>query len=320
MDKADMDRKKPVITVVGSFAVGLTMRVPRFPVAGETLMGTDFDMGPGGKGSNQAVCAARLGAESHLVARVGKDSFAQIALDLYRREGVDTRHVLQQAGRNTGVGFIVLNEAGQNQIVIDPGANDLLSAADVDEAGDILRRSRVVLSVMEIKAETAGYAMAAGKKHGAVAILNPAPAVPLGAEVLSYVDVLTPNESELRILSGLDPDDPTDTLELARGLQQKGVRTVVVTRGEDGALIVNESGDTENIPGYPVEVVDTTGAGDAFNAALAVFLAEGRSLGEAVRIATFAGALTCTKLGVIPGLPFRDDIERILEAEGMSGS
>jgi ribokinase len=162
--------------------------------------------------------------------------------------------------------------------------------------------------------------MAAGKKHGAVTILNPAPAAPLDAAVLSLIDILTPNESELRILSGLDPDDPTETLELARALQEKGVGTVVVTRGENGALIVDESGEAESIPGYPVEVVDTTGAGDAFNAALAVFLAEGRSLVDAVRIATFAGALTCTKLGVIPGLPFREDIERIRKAERMGGS
>jgi ribokinase len=315
-----MDREKPVITVVGSFAVGLTMRVPRFPVAGETLIGSDFDMGPGGKGSNQAVCCARLGAESHLVARLGDDFFAPIALDLYRREAVGVRNVRKQGETSTGVGFIVLDEAGQNQIVIDPGANDLLSEADVDQADDILRTSGVVLSVMEIRPETAGYAMAAGKKHGAVTILNPAPAVPLDAEVLSHVDVLTPNESELRILSGLEPDDRTDTLDLARGLQDKGVGTIVVTRGEEGALVVSESGDTQMIPGYPVEVVDTTGAGDAFNAALAVFLAEGRNLSDAVRIATFAGALTCTKLGVIPGLPFRRDIDKILRDSGMGES
>jgi ribokinase len=303
---------RPIITVVGSFAVGLTLRAPRFPVAGETLIGSDFDMGPGGKGSNQAVGAARLGAESHLVAVIGADSFGEVALELYRREMVDAAHVRRTAERNTGVGFITLNAAGENQIVLDMGANHLLAPQDVERAEDLIAASDAVLSVLEINPATAAHAMALARRHGVISILNPAPAQALGDDLLSAVDVLTPNESELRILSGLAPDDPTGTLELAHRLQRRGVRHLVVTRGSQGALVVGADGATHQVPGASVDVVDTTGAGDAFTSALAVALAEKQPLLEAVRFATIAGALACTRLGVIPALPTRAEVEVLL--------
>lgn len=305
---------RPRITVVGSFAVGLTLRAPRFPVAGETLIGSDFDMGPGGKGSNQAVGAARLGAESHLVAVIGQDLFGDVAVDLYRREGVGTTHLRRAAERNTGVGFIILNAAGENQIVLDMGANHLLSAADVDDAEDLIAGSQAVLTVLEINPATAARAMTLARRHGVISILNPAPARPLGDDVLAAVDVLTPNESELRILAGLAPDDPADTVDLAHALQRRGVRQLVVTRGSQGALVVTTDGATHHIPGVPVSVVDTTGAGDAFTCALGVALAEGQSLLDAVRFATRAGALAVTKLGVIPALPTRPQVETLAAA------
>jgi len=307
-----MSDPHPVITVVGSFAVGLTLRAPRFPVAGETLIGSDFDMGPGGKGSNQAVGAARLGARSHLVAVIGTDLFGEIALELYRREMVDATHVRRTAERNTGVGFITLNAAGENHIVLDMGANHLLTPQDVDSAEDLIATSDAVLSVLEINPATAGHAMAMARRHGVLSILNPAPAVALDDALLASVDVLTPNESELRILSGLAPDDPTDTLTLAHRLQARGVRQLVVTRGSQGALVVDAEGQTHQVPGRPVAVVDTTGAGDAFTCALAVALAEKRPLLEAVRFAAAAGALACTRLGVIPALPARAEVDNLL--------
>lgn len=304
-----MSFSRPRITVVGSFAVGLTLRAPRFPVAGETLIGSDFDMGPGGKGSNQAVGAARLGAESHLVAVIGSDLFGDVAVKLYQAEGVGTAHLRRTGERNTGVGFILLNAAGENEIVLDMGANHLLSPADVDRAEDLIASSQAVLSVLEISPQTAARAMQLARKHGVTSILNPAPAQPLGDEVLSAVDVLTPNESELRILCGLPPDDDTDTLELARRVQQRGVRQVVVTRGSAGALVLGADGTPHVVAGQPVNVVDSTGAGDAFTCALGVALAEGQRLLAAVRFATFCGALACTKLGVIPALPRRGEVE-----------
>jgi ribokinase len=310
-----MKGTRPVVTVVGSFAVGLTLRAPRFPVRGETLIGSDFDMGPGGKGSNQAVGAARLGATSHLVACIGTDSFGEIGVQLYQAEGVRTEHLLRTDARNTGVGFITLDAAGDNHIVLDPGANALLSPAHVDAAAALIAASDVVLAVLEIPPATAGYAMALARRHGATAILNPAPATQLSDAVLREVDVLTPNSGELRILLGLPPDDPTDTLTLAHRLQARGVRTLVVTLGGDGVLIVRADGSAEHVPGVPVDVVDSTGAGDAFNCALGVALAEGQDLSAAVRFATCAGALACTRLAVIPSLPHRAEVERLLAGQ-----
>jgi ribokinase len=298
-----------VITVIGSFAVGLTLRAERFPVAGETLLGTDFDMGPGGKGSNQAVGTARLGADSHLVATVGQDLFGQVAVDLYAEESIGTAHLTQTAEANTGVGFITLNASGENHIVLDMGANELLSPADVDAAEAQIATSDIVMSVLEIRPETAARGLELGRKHGATAILNPAPAQALHDAVLAQVDILTPNQSELRILNGLAPDDPTPTLELARRLQERGVRTLVVTRGAAGATIFGLDGSPTDVPGFSVDVVDTTGAGDAFNSGLAVALGEGLTLPDAVRFANKAGALACTQLGVIPGLAHRAELD-----------
>ncbi len=300
-----MSRARPVITVVGSFAVGITLRVPRFPVPGETLVGTDFDMGPGGKGSNQAVGAARLGAASHLIAAIGPDSFGEIGVNLWEREGVGLEHLRRIPDSYTGVGLITLDPAGNNHIVIDLGANHRLTPEDVDRAEALIAESDVVAAVLEIPPETASRAMELARRHGVTALLNPAPAQPLPDAFLRYPDILTPNESELRVLCGLAPDDPTNTLDLARRLQQRGARNLILTRGARGALIIAESGEVAEVPSVPVDVVDSTGAGDAFNSALAVALAEGKSLVDAVRSATCAGACACTRLGVIPALPTR---------------
>jgi ribokinase len=292
----------------------MTIRAPHFPVAGETLRGTDFDMGPGGKGSNQAVGVARLGAAGHLVAKIGRDVFAEIAVNLYQKEGVGTQFLYRTDSRPTGVGFITLNQSGENHIILDMGANELLAPADVDAAESLIARSRVVMTVLEIRQDTAARAMELGRRHGALTIMNPAPAEKLDPAIFSYVDVLTPNESELRILSGLLPDDPADTVELAQALRRQGVKNIVITRGSRGAVLVNAAGEVESIPGIQVETVDTTGAGDAFNSALAVGMAEGKSLSEAVHFAMYAGALACTRLGVIPSLPRRTEIEHFIAA------
>jgi len=242
---------------------------------------------------------------------IGADTFGQVALDLYRREGVDAAQVSQTSERNTGVGFITLNAAGENNIVLDMGANHLLAPEQVDLAEDLIAASDAVLSVLEIHPATAARAMALARRHNVISILNPAPAQQLDDDLLAGVDVLTPNESELRILSGLAPDDPADTVELAHRLQRRGVRQLVVTRGSQGALVVEADGSVLHVPGRPVAVVDSTGAGDAFTSALAVALAEQRPLLEAVRFAAGAGALACTRLGVIPALPTRAEVEAL---------
>jgi ribokinase len=299
---------KPIITVVGSFAVGLTIRTSHMPIFGETLIGSDFDMGPGGKGSNQAVGTARLGANAHFVGIIGDDKLGEIATDLYAQEGVDTTHLRKTTQMATGVGFIILNQAGENGIILDMSANKLMDTAFVDRAEAQISRSDVVMAVLEIPVVAAARGLELGKKHGVRTILNPAPATKLDDTVLKQVDYLTPNETELRILMGLAPNDPTPTAELAAQLRRHGVGSLIVTMGEKGALILTDD-QTTPVPGVAVDMVDTTGAGDAFNSGLAVALAEGRSLVDAVKYANCAGAIACTRLGVIPALGHRTQVD-----------
>lgn len=301
---------KPIVTVVGSFAVGMTLRTTRMPVFGETLIGSDFDMGPGGKGSNQAVATARLGSESYFVGIIGNDRLGEIAVDLYRAEGVDTRFLKKTDEMATGVGFIILDPQGHNGIILDMSANKLMDPAFVDLAEAQIARSAVVMSVLEIPTAAAKRAMQLGRRHGVLTLLNPAPAAPLDAETLQNVDVLTPNETELRILQGLAPDDPTPTETLARQLQGRGVRTVIVTMGEHGSLALTPDGQV-TIPPVKVDVVDTTGAGDAYNSGLAVALAEGKDIVTAAKFAACTGALACTRLGVIPSLAYRQAADEL---------
>jgi ribokinase len=296
--------KTPIITVVGSFAVGMTIRAPKLPIFGETMLGGDFDMGPGGKGSNQAVATARLGARSSLLAMVGADKLASIATDLYASEGVDASLVMTREERPTGVGFIILNSKGENFIILDMGANELLDAAAVEAGEARIAASDVVMTVLEVPTSAAARAMELGRKHGATTILNPAPARALPASIFESVDYLTPNESELRILLDLPADDPRSSRELAEELRRRGVRSVITTLGRDGAMILTDTLDIR-VSAIEVEVTDTTGAGDAFNSGFAVALAEGRDLVEAVRFGVVCGGMACTRLGVIPSLPNR---------------
>jgi ribokinase len=302
--------RKPEITVVGSFAVGLTIRASRLPSFGVTMLGTDFDMGPGGKGSNQAVASARLGAHSALLALIGTDKLADIATDLYGAEGVDTALVSTRAERATGVGFIILNDKGENFIILDMGANELMDVATVDAGEANIAASDVVMAVLEIPTPAAARAMELGRKHGVSTILNPAPARTLPDSIFAHVDYLTPNESELRILLGLPADDPRSSRELAGELRRRGVRNVVVTLGRTGALILTDELDVM-VPAIPVNAVDTTGAGDAFNSGFAVALAEGRGIVDAVRFGVVCGGIACTKLGVVPSLPDRAQADAV---------
>ena len=302
---------KPRITVVGSFAVGLTLRTPRFPVPGETLLGSDFNQGPGGKGSNQAVAAARLGADVTFVGAVGDDDLAKTADQLFASEGVKAR-LRRVPECNTSVGFIVLNTAGENFIILDPGANTRLTASDVRASAELIAASDLLVCVMEIPDEPVAEALRIARAAGVRTLLNPAPARPLSGELLANVDVLTPNESELRILLGLAPNDPTPTDTLVGRLLERGCELVVVTLGRRGALVATRDG-MELVQARRTAVVDTTGAGDAFNAALGVSLASGLSVKQAVQRATAAGALAVTRLGVIPALPTSEELEALLK-------
>lgn len=307
-----MPAKSPYISVIGSYVVGLTIRAPRFPVAGETLIGSDFDFGPGGKGSNQAVGITRLGGRCHLLLKIGSDDFGQTALDLYQSEDIDPTNIIQDEDSHTGVAVITLNAQGQNHIIVDIGANAKLTPGDVSLREEEISQSKVVMSVLEIPPETAGRAMEIGRKNEVITILNPAPACQLPEEILNNIDIITPNETELKILLGLSPDSSGEVSEMARALQSKGVKNVVVTQGSKGALVLDHRGSISHVSGIHVDVVDTTGAGDAFNSALAVALSEGEDLINAVNFAVISGGLCCTKLGVIPALPYRHQVESLI--------
>lgn len=300
----------PRITVVGSYATGLTMKVKRLPSTGETLLGTGYRVDYGGKGSNQAVGSARLGANVSFVARIGKDAFGEMALGLYRDEGIDVAHVKQTAAAPTGVGFIIVEAAsGNNCIAIDPGANELLSADDLSDCAAAFQSTSVVLTQLEIPVAAAEAALRFGRAVGAITILNPAPVRPLPPSILQLVDVLTPNQVEAKVLTGRSPDDVIEPEQLARELIRSGVKQVVMTLGERGALIVTSS-STTHVPAISVSAVDTTGAGDAFNAGLAIALASGASLEAAVQFAVVTGGLAVTKEGVIPSLPSQNEIRQ----------
>ncbi len=306
------------IAVVGSFAVGLTMKLERFPVTGETLLGSGYRMDHGGKGSNQAAGCARLGAKASFVARIGKDTFGEMALELYRDEGVDAAWVRQVPDPPTGVAFILVkSETGENCIALDPGANALLDAEAVAESDAAIASAQVVLTQLEIPVEPASAAMERGRMHGVITILNPAPARPLPDAVLKHVDILTPNESEAKALLGYKPDTKVGPQELGRELLRHGPKQVIVTLGERGAFIATPEFE-KHVPAVSVPAVDTTGAGDAFNAGLAVALAHGADLEAAVRFAVITGGLAVTEEGVIPSLPRLAEVVDYCKRSGLN--
>jgi ribokinase len=263
----------------------------------------------GGKGSNQAIACARLGAHTVFLAAVGDDAYGDAAVALLTREGVDTSLVRRIAGTPTGVGFIMVDDQGDNAIAVDLGANRLLSPADVDQAEDVIAGADVVLAQLEIPPETALHAAVVARRHGVRTILNPAPAQPLPVDGLRHVDIVTPNLTEAQVLSGLRS---TDVATLAGALRGHGAGTVVLTLGEQGAWIIGEQGERA-VPAYDVEAVDTTGAGDAFSAALAVALAEGAALDEAAAFACAAGAFSVQSLGTVPSYATRSQLEKFMQ-------
>lgn len=297
------------IVVVGSSNTDMVVRVPHLPAAGETVLGGAFLTAAGGKGANQAVAAARLGAQVTLIARVGQDVFGEAALLGLEREGINTGHISVDPETASGVALITVDNAGENSIAVAPGANGRLSPLDVQRAQAAILNADVLLLQLEVPLETVQMAAELAHQAGVRVILNPAPAPesPLPPALLACVDVLTPNEKEASALTGAP-----DSLDRAAGrLLESGLETAVVTLGARGALIVTPEG-LQTVPGFAVEAVDTTAAGDAFNGGLAAALGAGRLLTEAVHFANACGALTATRLGAQPSLPTVEEVEEFL--------
>jgi ribokinase len=299
------------VAVVGSLNMDLVARSPRIPQPGETIIGGDYKNVPGGKGANQAVAAARLGARVSMVGRIGRDAFGDQILGDLAADGVDTSFVLQEEGMPTGVALIVVDDAGQNSIVVASGANMRLSPADVDAATTAIADADALLLQLESPLETVIRAAEVARDHGVTVTLNPAPARVLPVQLLAAVDVLIPNESETALLTGMPVDSQGQAEAAAAALLQLGVGAVVLTLGSRGALLAQQ-GNRQLVPAFQVQPVDTTAAGDAFVAALAVALAEDLGIADAVRWANAAGALATTVLGAQPSLPSRAAVEQLL--------
>lgn len=300
------------IAVVGSYGVGLTMRVRRAPDAGETVAGGVFSSGHGGKGSNQAVAAARLGATVSLLTAVGPDSFGRAARDLWAAEGVSSERVVT-AEAATMVGVILVDEAGENRIAIAPGALDQLSAADVDGFEDEIAAADLLVTGFEIPLDVARRALTVARRHGVPTLVNPAPAPsePLDAALWGLVDVLTPNLTEARQLTG--EYGAASAEDCAAAIRRRYAGVTVITLGADGCLVDPPVGDRLRVAAVrPRQVVDTTGAGDAFTGALAVALARGDGVADAVRFASAAGSCSVAIAEVVPSLPRPGDITALL--------
>ena len=297
------------ILVIGSLNADLVVRAPRFPTPGETIRGENLVTFPGGKGANQAVAAARLGARVAMIGRVGADPFGTTLIDNLRNNKVDVSHVILDDTTPTGAAIIVIDSLGQNSIVLSPGVNGNVSPEDITPESFI--DSSLLLLQFEIPIETVIHsAKLAGEKKLRI-LLNPAPAHPLPEELLEAADFILPNETELGLLTGSSVSDLASIQKASRSLVERGARNIIVTLGANGALIVNKAG-VKHIPPYKVKVVDTTAAGDAFVGGLAVGLLNGKSLEDAVQYACACGALAVTKLGAQPSLPTINDVENFL--------
>ena len=296
------------ICVIGSMNMDLVVDVPKFPVPGETLAGTGFNHFPGGKGGNQAVAAGRLGGDVYMLGKVGKDAYGEMYLENLRSGNIDIKHIGQAEGTPTGIALIEVDGDGENRIVIIPGTNGLVDRKYIDENENIFLKCDIFLFQLEIPLATNLYAMKKAKEAGKTVIFDPAPAVVLPDEIYGYIDYITPNETEFLILTGRDIGEEVEEMKRsACRLIEKGVRTVIAKVGKKGAYIIDKERSL-HVPGYPVKTVDTTAAGDTFNAGLAYGLARGYELTECVRLANAAAAISVTGKGAQGAMPGYDKV------------
>lgn len=306
-----MKRRK--IVVVGSSNTDMVVRVSRLPSPGETVLGSRFDVVAGGKGANQAVAAARAGGRVSFIGRVGHDAFGERAVEGLIAHGIDVKGIVRDPQSPSGVALIVVSQEGENSIAVAPGANGRLTSRDVERCTKIFSGAAVVLLQLETPLASVSTAARLARASGAQIILNPAPAAKLPLSLLKNVSILTPNESEAERLTGIRVTDDRSARRAAHRLHAMGVESIVLTLGQRGAFVYSPS-LIARVPGFRVEAIDTTAAGDVFNGALAVGLAEGKSLRAAIRFAHAAAALSVTKRGAQPSAPSRTQILRMISA------
>lgn len=298
------------IVVVGSSNVDLIIKGDKLPKPGETVLGGTFYKAAGGKGANQAVAAARAGGDVSFISCVGNE-YGEESIEGYRNDGINVDHIKVDAELATGIALILVDKNGENSISVASGANLSLTVSDIQESKQIIESADVLLMQLEIPIEVVEEAAKIAFSAGVKTILNPAPARPLSDELLKYISILTPNESETEILTAMNVKDETDAIKAASLIHKKGVEVLIVTLGSKGALLSTKD-ETKIISGYKVEAKDSTAAGDVFNGALAVAIAENKSLDEAIRFANGAAAVSVTRMGAQPSAPSREEIEDIL--------
>lgn len=306
------------ILVIGSLNTDLVVRVNRFPREGETLVGDSFQQFLGGKGANQAVSVARLGAQVAMVGRLGVDGFGDAQIAGLEADGIDTSGILRDPEAPSGIASITVDSTGKNRIIIVPGANMRCGVEDVDAARDRIAEADILLLQLEIPVESVARAIQIAAEVGTPVILNPAPAQAVDRAILAKVDYLTPNEVEAEQLTGISVKSPVDAGRAAAQLISYGVGGVVITLGERGAVVVEKGGAAPVlVPAFSVDAVDTVAAGDAFNGALAVCLAQGAPLVEAARYAAAVAAIAVTRPGAQASLPYRSEVEAFLRERGV---
>ncbi len=301
---------KDGVLVVGSANMDLVVQCSRFPLPGETIFGNNFQMFPGGKGANQAVSCARLGIKTCFIGKIGKDELGKRLSETMRKDGIDLTSLLTDEKAHTGTALITVDSNGQNQIIVISGSNMKLTSSDVRQKKTLFAGSAVVLTQLEIPLETVMETARLANENDSIFILNPAPACEIPEEIYSFIDYLTPNETELQMLSNMMVTDETSAEKAAKSLLGKGVKNIIITLGEKGALLVNQY-RTELFSTQKVDVVDTTAAGDAFNGALAYSLACGREISEAINFANRVASISVTRMGAQSSMPVITELQSL---------
>ena len=305
------------ITIVGSYMVGLFMKGERIPMIAETVIGREFYEGGGGKGSNQAVAAAKLGGDVRFVGRIGRDRYGDDALKMYAETGVAADGVIRDDAAPTGVALILVDRDGNNSIMVTLGANDRLTEVDIDGCAEAFAQSAIVAFQLENRLEIVDYGIRKAHAVGATVLLDPAPARPLPADLYPCIDIIKPNEVEAATLSGIAVTDFASAEAAGRWFLAQGVKTAIITLGAQGAVAVDAAGARRFTPPRPPSApVDSTGAGDTFSGALMAALSRGEALDEAIRFAIAAATLSVTKPGVIESIPTIDETRTLLNADG----
>jgi ribokinase len=297
----------PYILVAGSSNTDMVINSPHLPVPGETIIGSSFFMNPGGKGANQAVAAARLGGHVTFICKTGNDIFGKQASSIFENEGIDISYIIEDADNPSGVALITVDDKGENTIVVASGSNGTLSRADIEHSKNVIENAAVILMQLEIPIDTVQYIAETARAKNVTVILNPAPACEIPDELLSNISIITPNEKEAEMLTGIHVNSIDTAKEAAKVLSAKGIATVIITLGPKGALIYDGK-EFEHISSVEVKAVDTTAAGDIFNGALAVALTEGKMISEATTFACRAGAISVTRKGAQSSAPYRKEL------------